>query len=168
MMAEKSSPGILIDAVALIDYADSEPALLQLLSLHLGQVHVLTPVLAEVNQFDKAACNNFGVIIVEPEFVQTLEAAQKRGSLSFPDHLCLVVAREKGWTCLTNDLRLRRECASEGVGVLWGLEAIARLVECGALAVEQGKSIATRIHELNPRFITDKVLKEFCVRIGAC
>ena len=61
------------------------------------------------------------------------EAAQSRRGLSYQDHQCLILAPTHGWLCVTNDRRLRKVGAEDGVDVLWGLETLAMLVECGGL-----------------------------------
>jgi len=123
-----------MDANVLIDFCDSDRTVLSLISKHLGTVHVPLPILLEeVDQFKDFDWTELGIIGVDPSLEIVTLAAQRRAGLSFHDHLCLLLARANGWTCVTNDGRLRRECATEGIATLWGLEVVALLVEDGAL-----------------------------------
>ncbi len=63
--------------------------------------------------------------------------------------MCLILARDQGWTCVTNDGRLRRACADEGVAVLWGLQLMVKLVEAGELSADDAISVAEAIGETN-------------------
>lgn len=96
------SPGftrlLLVDANVLIDYVKSELLILELAARHVGEVYVLSTVLAEVYGLDEESCARLGLRVFEPELSQLQTAAQKRGALSTEDHLCLIVAREHRWT----------------------------------------------------------------------
>jgi len=88
------------------------------------------------------------------------------GSLSFQDALCLFLAKRETWTCVTNDKPLRRACTSGGVDVLWGLEMMQRAVGPGAMTVTAAVGMAEKIHSLNPRFATAKLLTAFERKLG--
>src|SRR3990172_2486046 len=152
-----SSKGLLImDANVLIDLCEADRTVIRLISDHVGQIHVPLPVLREeVDQIDEADYAELGIVAVVPPLQTATDAAGRRAGLSFHDHLCLLLARDNGWTCVTNDGRLRRECAAEKIPVLWGLETVALLT---AKAAEE---IGRAIQRANPRFITDEVIKGF-------
>jgi hypothetical protein len=166
---ERSPKGLLImDANVLIDFCEADRTVIRLISQHVGQVHVPLPVLREeVDQLDESECADLGIIPVDPPLQTAIDAAARRSGLSFHDHVCLLLARDNGWTCVTNDGRLRRECATENVPVLWGLETVALLVEGAVLTAVAAEEIARAVQRANPRFITDDVLQRFLVRIGA-
>ena len=113
----RSRKGLLImDANVLIDLAEVDRNLIRLISDHVGKVHVPLPVLREeVDQIDEAEYADLGIVPVDPPLQTAVDAAARRAGLSFHDHLCLLLARDNGWTCVTNDGRLRRECAAEKV-----------------------------------------------------
>lgn len=159
---------LLMDANVLIDFCDVDVSYLSVISNHLGKVHVPRSVIAEeVPQLHDVDLDELGVVAVEPSLEIAMRAAQRRAGLSFNDHLCLLLAIESGWTCITNDTRLRRECAKEGVAILWGLETVALLVEAAALSVVDGAELGTAIQQANPKFIAPAVLAKFMARIGA-
>lgn len=110
-MAEGSkNETLIIDAVALIDFRDTDPTVLKLISSKLVQLVIATPVLEEVNKFDESDCIKYGINVIEPSFEQLEKAATKRiknKTLSLMDWICLVLAKENDWTCITNDKRLR-------------------------------------------------------------
>jgi len=167
-MASSRRPLLLMDANVLIDFCDSDRTVIPLISKHIGRVHVAMPILLEeVEQFKDFDWTELGIVGVEPSLELATQAAQRRAGLSFHDQLCLFLARDNGWTCVTNDGRLRRECADEGIATLWGLEVIALLVEDAVLAVEVAEGIGRAIHAANPKFITTQILDRFLKRIGA-
>lgn len=157
-------PPLLIDANVLIDFADSDVTVLRLASRHLAPMHVLRPVLREVTQLDATDCDDLDLTLSEPTVKQLLAAGSRRRSLSFFDRLCLIVAREQGWACVTNDTALRKECGTEGVQTVWGLELLVGLVEA-RLGKSSALSIATEIHQNNPRHITRAILSRLEQRL---
>ena len=100
--------------------------------------------------------------LVEPSIQQLNEALAFAGpSLSVPDSIALILARDNDLTLITNDKVLRRESQKRGVRLLWGLETIVLLVERSLLPYEDAIEIAQRIHLGNPKYITEKILQDF-------
>ena len=115
---------LLADADVLIDYRESELAILALVARHVGRVTVLPSVLDEVEDVTVQDCDELGIEIVEVETERMLQAAAIGSQVSFNDRLCLLTCREEGWTCVTNDGALRRLC--ERHGVVFGYRVGAR------------------------------------------
>jgi predicted nucleic acid-binding protein len=159
--------GLVTDANVLIDYSSTDESVLALTSRHLGPVIVPSPVLDEVELLDVPACERLGIRVVEPTLDQLLEAASQRGRLSFEDRLCLILARDGGWLCVTNDRRLRAACEAAGVPVVWSLELLIELVGAGELPPQVAISIAADLHLISPRHITAAILAEFDRQIEA-
>lgn len=126
-------PALVGDASVLIDIADANEAVLALIAQHLARVVIPTPVLAEVDSLDELKCAALGIEVVEPTLDQLREAAALHPALSFADKVCLIVARDIGATCWTNDGPLSEECESRGVPRMRGLRPLLALVEFGAL-----------------------------------
>jgi rRNA-processing protein FCF1 len=159
---------LVIDANVLIDYAVSDVSVLALVAKHLGQVHVPRPLLREVEQIDESVCAKLGLRVVDADLKQLTEAAGRRGRLSFEDHLCLVMGRDNGWTCVTNDGRLRQECATVGVEVLWGLQPLlllVMLVKIGEFEAKDAVEVVDKMHAENP-YITKKVVEDFKAKVA--
>ena len=112
---------LLADADVLIDYRESELAILELVGRHVGRVAVLSPVLDEVQGLTARECEGIGIAVIEVETERLLRAAEIASRVSFNDRLCLIVCREERWTCVTNDNALRRLCGRHGVEVRYGL-----------------------------------------------
>lgn len=155
------------DANVLIDYAETSPAILGLVAQHLGPVYVAAEVLEEVELLDVEQCQAIGLRLVEGNLAQLTEASQRGGPLSFEDKLCLVLARDNGWTCLSNDGPLREACKAQGVSVVWGLEIMLALVEGKHLTAAAAIQTAQAIHTVNPIFITARVLAAFQKKVAA-
>lgn len=158
--------GLVIDANILIDYATTDEAVLALAARHLGRLIVPLPVLDEVDLLDAAACERLGIEVIEPTLEQLLEAGAERGRLSFEDRLCLVVARDAGWRCVTNDRRLRTVCGAASVPVMWSLEVLLELVLTGQLPPDQALALAEELHRISPRHITSDIVADFRRRIA--
>ena len=154
------------DANVLIDYAKTTPDILGLVAKHVGPVYVAADVLEEVDQLDMARCLAIGLKVVDGTLAQLTEASQRGGPLSFEDKLCLVLARDNGWSCLSNDGPLREACKAQGVPVVWGLEIMLALVEGQHLIAEEAIKVAHAIHAVNPMFITVKVLAAFQKKVA--
>ena len=154
------------DANVLIDYAKTSPAILGLVAQHVGPVYVAADVLEEVEQLDVAQCLAIGLKVVEGNLDQLTEAAQRGGPLSFEDKLCLVLARDNGWICMSNDRPLREACKAQDVPVVWGLEIMLSLVEGKHLTPADAIQVAQDIHAVNPIFITAKVLATFRKKVA--
>jgi rRNA-processing protein FCF1 len=154
------------DANVLIDYAKTTPGVLGLVAKHVGPVYVAADVLEEVEQLDLAQCQAIGLTVVDGNLAQLTEASQRGGPLSFEDKLCLVLSRDHGWSCLSNDGPLREACKAQGVPVVWGLEIMLALVEGQHLSAADATQVAQAIHSVNPMFITAKVLAAFQKKVA--
>ena len=158
--------GLVADASVLIDYAESDRSVLALVSRHLATIHVASPVLAdEVGKLPEKDAARLGIDVVEPTLDQVLEAKTEERSTSWYDRLCFVVARDAGWSVLTNDTALRKACGSVGIGCVWGLEAMVILVQTEHLSAERAMGVAEKIARLNI-YITSEILTRFRKRIG--
>ncbi len=152
---------LLMDANVLIDYQKSDFSILGLVGKYVGEVHVLTTSLNEVDGLDVVDYERLGIKVIEPGLIQLLQAAARRGQLSFRDHLCLLVASAEGFVCVTNDKPLRRACAEEGVAILWGLQMMTSLVEKRAMPAHDAIRTAERIHISNPLHIPRTLIDRF-------
>lgn len=157
---------LIVDANVLIDYVSTDEAVLALASAHLGEVVVPSPILSEVEALDAADCDRLGLRVVDPTFEQLLEAASQRGRLSFEDHVCLIIARDNSWTCVTSDGRLRTACIEVGIEVMWSLDLLVALVRAEALPADDALAIASELHRLSPQFITDAILADFALAVS--
>lgn len=165
MSRSKRSPCFVIDATVLIDYANTNTSILQIISKYIGAIHVPKPVLREVRQLDIAQCEQLDIHVIDYSVEQAIEAGSKRGRLSFEDHLCLIIARDHGWTCVTNDKPLREACKQENVNSRWGLELLIELVRKHLLEPQKSIQIAEEIHLTNPHCISKAIVIHFQQRI---
>jgi predicted nucleic acid-binding protein len=157
---------LVLDANVLIDYSAADKAVLSLASRHVGAIHVPSVLLEEVDGLDESECARLGLVVIEPETSLLVAAGRRRPGLSYYDHLCLLCAKAAGWTCVTNDGRLRRESAIEQVPVLWGLELMVPLVAGRHLAASAAITVAEGIQAANPLYITEEIVARFRTRIA--
>jgi|GEM_PF-259376 rRNA-processing protein FCF1 len=156
---------LILDANVLIDFVKCDDTIIKLICKHVGQIFLATPIFDEIKEIDESDCIELGIKLVEPELEQVMLASEKEGPLSFQDKLCLILAKKEGWTCVTNDVPLRKRCESEGVPLIWGIELICILVESGGLPIEHAKEIILDIKKLNPKYITDKIVENAFKRL---
>jgi len=114
-MGRKKRHFLILDANILIDYCQCDRSIIKLICYYVGEIYLAAPILNEINQIDEGDCLELGIKLVEPELEQVMLAAGGKGPLSFQDNLCLILAKENGWTCVTNDKPLRKKCQNEGV-----------------------------------------------------
>jgi len=155
---------LIVDANVLIDYLDTEPSVLALVAREAGPLFVATEVLAKVDQLDVTLCKELGLSITVPSLSQLLEAAVRRPGLAFDDVVCLVMARDNGWCCVTNDRALRAACRASDVSVQWGLEIMLRLVASSVLSSRDAIEVAMAIQRTNRAFITDAIVNRFKIK----
>ncbi len=160
--AKAQLPAVLLaDADVLIDYRESDLTILKLVAKHVGRLAVIPPVLGEVKGVTAKDCGRLGLEVVEVETEQMLRAAEVETDVSFTDRLCLVVCREEGWTCVTNDGALQRLCKRHGVATRFGLGLMVDLVAASALSRRRAVSVGHRMQVSNPRHINTRVLARF-------
>jgi len=156
---------LVVDACVLIDYAKADASIIPLVSRHVGEIHVATPVFQEVKDIDPAMAASLGIKLYEPTLEMAAAAAAAKGRLSFQDLLCFAIAKTERWTCVSNDRQLRAQCESEKVPVLWGLEVLGLLAKVGALPAPQARELATTIAANNKR-IGATILARFLAKLG--
>ena len=153
---------LLADANVLIDYRDSgDLAVLSLVAEHVGPLFVVSTVFDEVRELEADDCRRIGIRIVDATTEQLAEAGRVEPRASFNDRVCLVVCREKGWTCVTNDRALQRLCRRHGVSARFGLGLLVDLVVARAIVRGQAEAVARRIQARNPFHINERVLTAF-------
>lgn len=157
---------LIIDANVLIDYANTDLSVLKLVANHLGPIQVPSVVLDEVEQLSEEDCESIGLIVLEEPVEILLAAGAKRGALSFEDHVCLLLAKENNWVCVSNDKPLHRSCGEEDVSVMWGFRLMIELVSKGCLDKDTAMEIAQAIQVRNPKHITPEIIKEFIRKIN--
>jgi hypothetical protein len=163
-MAHQVEVGLVFDACALIDMVDGAPDLLTMIAREIAPIFIPVPVLREVSTLTEADCVALGLTVVEPTLDQLEEAAKARGRLSEEDHLCLIVARDLGATCVTSDGALYKACVADGVEVWRGLRPIVLLVERGHLEFRSAFVTVRAIRATNDH-ITTAVVRGFVVEI---
>jgi len=160
-LSQKPSASYVVDANVLIDYCDSDLRMLSLFSQHIGTTYIARSTFEKVNQLTVAAARRHNLRIETPDPEIIMAASARRGSLAYDDHETLMLAKRHGWICITNDKPLRRECETEGVVCLWGLEPMKALVEHGIVSVSKVLTVAKMIQSVNPGFISDTIMDRF-------
>ena len=156
---------LILDACVLIDYVDADPSVIGTVTAHVAPTAVVRPVFDEVDQLDEPQAAELGLSILDVDLELAAKAAEAPSSLSFQDRLCLLIAKEEGWTCVTNDGALRRACIAENVSVLWGLEIMAEAVAAGAMTPDEAVFVAETMQRQNPRYVTSAIVESFRRRV---
>jgi len=152
---------LLFDADALIDYIDSNKNIISVATKTLYEIYVpLTIIKEEIRQLSEDEAKNIGIKLFEPTFNQLIEAIKERRGFSFQDRLCLIIAKENNWTCITNDKNLRNKCSGEGVEIMWGLQLMLELYAEKYICKEEAIDTVWKIHKSNSR-ITKDIVEDF-------
>lgn len=158
---------LIFDANILIDLFQCDSALFTLISKHVAQVAIPSTILEEVRELTLDDINKLGILLITPTVEQLAAAAARNvGPLSFHDWLCLMLAKERGWACITNDKALRKQCSARGVKIMWEFEMLCLLVEKGGLSKEKCKTKILQIQKNNPFFITDRIVEKAFKRLN--
>lgn len=155
---------LILDACVLIDICLEDPSLLGLAASSLGNIVIISPILQEVRQLDDAAIERLKLHIVEPELDIVMEAAARRGGLSFRDRMCLLYARDSKGTLYTNDRALLKAAISDGIDARWGLVILIELVDAGQLTPTDALATAQSICGRS-RFPSEPLISEFRRRL---
>ncbi len=164
-IADEPTTVIITDASVLIDYYTADARILSRISRCIGSLVIPRQVFEEVRQIEEAQAKILGISILDPELSQFTEASIRGGPLSRADKLILIMARDRGYPCWTNDSRLRKKCLEEGIQVFWGLEIMLPLCKGGQLLEKAALRIGRRIHECNRFYITDEIIMRFEKRV---
>ena len=159
-----SAPVLITDSCVLIDYAKSAKDALMMLA---REVRVVVPRILLVEEVHDLSINeaiSLGLDIIDAPTEALLEAARMPRPLSSFDWLCLILARDNHWTCVSNDKRLRAQCLSVGVRTQWSLEPLVLLVRRKKLPKERAEKIARAMAEQNP-FVGTPIIRRFISRI---
>ena len=165
-MAQKTSEILLADADVLIDYVEADPDVLARCVRYFASVHVMQTTLEEVDGLTTSQCERLGIVVisVEPEILT--QAMDETLGLSIPDTICLLVADQRQWTCVTNEKALRKRCEERDVHVRRGLNLMIEFVREGHLVPKRAEKVARAIQKSNPEHIHDGVIEEFLTAIG--
>ena len=151
---------LITDSCVLIDYAKSGRDALMLLA---QSVRVVVPrilLMEEVHGLSLDEAVLLGLDVYDPPIESLAEAARMPRPLSEYDWLCLIVARDNRWTCVSNDKKLRSQCAAAGVKTKWSLEPLLMLVEQRRLTRARAEKIAKAMAEQN-EFIARRFSQDF-------
>lgn len=132
-----------------------------LVGLHLGSLHLPEPLLSEIREAPREEIALLGITILEPSMDQMGLAATKGGPLSFNDYLCLLMAKDLGHTCITNDKALLKACSENGVPTVRGLRLLLNLVAARALTKGRAINVGRQIQAVNPHHIHSDILETF-------
>jgi len=168
MRATAPRPIVVADACVLIDFLGAAEELLVLGARRVWEVHMLTPIVAEIRSLEEGRCDELGLVAVEPEFDLLLEAQTRRRSLSFQDRLCLVYAKNltPNGVVWTNDKKMRQEAEADGLQVYWGLDLLVELVRQGHAEQEEALDAASAILA-NARFKVEPIMAQFRAALAA-
>ena len=152
---------LLFDADALIDYVNSNKNIISIATKMLYDIYVpLNIMKEEIRQLSEDEAEVLGITIFEPTRNQLIEANKKIKGLSFKDRLCLIIAKENNWTCVTNDKNLRNKCSEKEVEIMWGLQLMLKLYAGNYISKVEAINTAWKIHKSNSR-ITKDIVEDF-------
>lgn len=159
---DNAAKWMILDSCVLIDFVQADASVLRLIADYVGPIHVLNVILEEVRQIESEdELADLGLVVIEPAIDDAFAAARTTGQTSFQDRLCMLTARRHRFSCVTNDMNLRKLCEQERVPSMWGLQLIAELHRAEGISGKYAEKLAQAIHISNPKHITDKIISRF-------
>jgi hypothetical protein len=86
--------------------------------------------------------------------------------MPFLDSICLLVARDHGWSVITHDRATRKACDGNEIAVVDAFDLILKLQEGAHLALERTIRTAQMLREANPYCISERQLKDLEQRMN--
>lgn len=117
-------------------------------------------IFGEVEQLTETKLKRLGLTLFEPGEKSYSDAGSMNNGCSFQDRVCVLEAKENGWSVITSDKAMKNWCTREGIPSYWGLQVMLNLVEEGLLAKIDAIETARRIQDSNA-MITEDILKDF-------
>jgi len=165
-MTKQDNRVFIIDACVLIDYVNVDISVLSRFAKKFGEVTVaLDTLVEEVEGLDVASCYRAGISVYEPNADQLEAAGQPKGQLSFHDKLLFLLARDNGWTAITNDVGLTRACREVGISVVRGLRPLIELVKAGDLSRKEAEKSVKMMISAN-KYLDNWLFMEFRKKVG--
>jgi len=146
-MIQDTTPILLCDACVMLDYLDFAPSILSLTVKHFTQIYIPDVVLLELTKYSQSDIESLGIKIQETPLSYYL--IPLLGPLSLQDRACLMLSQEMGWTCVTNDQRLKKACDNEQVATLGGFGLLILLVRKKIITKEEGVKVIKAIGKGN-------------------
>lgn len=147
VMVQDTTPILLCDACVMLDYLDFAPSILFLTAKHFTQIFIPDVVLLELHNYSQADIENLGIRIQETPISYYL--LPLLGPLSFQDRACLMLSQEMGWTCVTNDQKLRKACDYEQVATIGGFGLLILLAQKKIITIKEGIQAINAIRKGN-------------------
>ncbi|MGB4408053.1 MAG: hypothetical protein WBI82_14420 [Sphaerochaeta sp.] len=147
VMGQDTTPILFCDACVMLDYLEFAPRILSLTVKHLTQIYIPDVVLLELSKYSQSDIESLGIQIQETPLSYYL--LPLLGPLSLQDRACLMLSQEMGWTCVTNDQKLRKACDYEQVATLGGFGLLILLVRKKIITREEGIQIIKAIGKGN-------------------
>lgn len=164
-MRKAKAKTLLFDADVLIDYINSNKNIISVATKKPYEIYVpLNIMKEEIKQLSEDEAEVLGIKIFEPTRNQLIEAIKERRGLSFQDRLCLIIAKDNNWICVTNDKNLRNKCSEEEVEIMWGLQLMLKLYAENYISKVEAIDTAWKIHKGNSR-ITRGIVEDFIKKL---
>lgn len=161
MTASPHKPKLIMDACVLIDCIDSDQSIFGLIKNSFGPICVINEIVKEVKSIESTEqLIPLGLILVEPELEDCLDAHTVNKATSFNDNLCFLTAKRNGYICVTNDKSLKKLCAKHNVRSMWGLELITKLHDRGCISTDEALKLGEKIKTNNFQ-ITSETMEDF-------
>ena len=135
-MVQDTKPILLCDACVMLDYLEFAPSILFLTVKHFSQIYIPDVVLLELTKYSQSEVEALGIRIQETPLSYYL--VPLLGPLSFQDRACLWLSQEMGWTCVTNDQKLKKACDNEQVATIGGFGLLILLAQKKIISIEKG------------------------------
>ncbi len=155
----------IIDASVVIDYLDVDKSILSLAASKLGRIWISVLTLQKIRQLGRPDAEKMGLSVLEPSPEQ-LREVKTPSRLKEDDQVTIILARDSGYICITNDKRMHIRCREWQVPSLWGLDLMLELVRTGSLSRTRAEKLGRAIQEINA-YLTPQILQQYLAELNS-
>lgn len=158
----------LMDTCVVSDFIRTSPERLRELRSHGCNIFILEEIREELlREFDYPTIANLALSIVDVEMKEYDYALSiDSHALSSQDKLCISVAKNREMICVTKDFRMKKECDSKQVQVLWSLQFLLKLRDNCIIDTDTARQWGTEMQRLSNSRIPQNALEEFLSELG--
>lgn len=157
-----------MDTCVVSDFIRTNANRLSEIRSHGCNVYILSEIRDELlKEFDFPTIEELALSIVDAEYNEYQDALLiESKALSIQDKLCISVAKKREMVCITKDFRMKKECESQNIQVLWSLQFLLKLCSNGIIDTTTARQWGREMQQLPNSRIPAKALDEFLSKLA--
>ena len=158
----------LMDTCVVSDFIRTNPERFLEIRSHGCNVYILSEIRDELlKEFDCSIIEELAISILDVDYNEYQDALSiESKALSIQDKLCISVAKKREMVCVTKDFRMKKECESQDVKVLWSLQFLLELCDNDIIDISTASQWGKEMQQLPNSRIPAKALDEFLSKLA--